>query len=100
MVGSGRISNSSKLLCMFSLPTSKKRIRWKIAEKCDDIIFSIISLWDFFQRLKGSQLLSPWSVLAKFELIQALMYIMVTCKFEMNQIKNVRENVMTSFFPL
>ena len=34
-----------------------------------------------------------------FELIQALMYIIVTCKYEMNPIKNVRENVMTPFFP-
>ena len=35
-----------------------------------------------------------------FELIQALMYIIITCKYEMNPIKNVRENVMTPFFPL
>ena len=35
-----------------------------------------------------------------FELIQALMYIMVTCKYEMNPIKNVQENMMTLFFPL
>ena len=35
-------------------------------ENCDDVIFSIISLWDFFQKLKGSQLRSPWSDLAKF----------------------------------
>ena len=27
------------------------------------------------------------------------MYIIVTCKYEMNPIKNVRENVMTPFFP-
>ena len=34
-----------------------------------------------------------------FELIQALMYIIVICKYEMNPIKNVRESVMTPFFP-
>ena len=33
VVRSGRISNSSKLLCMSSLPTSMKRIRLKIAEE-------------------------------------------------------------------
>ena len=33
VVGSGRISNSSKLLCMSSLPGTMKRIRWTIAEK-------------------------------------------------------------------
>ena len=32
-----------------------------------------------------------------FELIQALMYIIVTCKYEMNPIKNVRENVKMPF---
>ena len=39
-------------------------------------------------------------ILQNFELIQTLMYIIVTCKYEMNLIKNVRENVMTPFFPL
>ena len=33
----------------------------------DEDIFSIISLWDFFQTLKGSQLRSPWSDLAEFQ---------------------------------
>ena len=66
VVGSGRISNSFKILCVSSLPASMKRIRWKMAGKCDDVIFSIISLWDFFQTLKSSQLHSPWSDLAKF----------------------------------
>ena len=34
-----------------------------------------------------------------FELIQAVIYIMITCKYEMNPIKNVPENVMTPVFP-
>ena len=111
MAGSGRISISSKLLCMLSLPVSMKRIPSRTTEKkwqhrfsnynticchgnqwsdpdkfrthpcfyaCphwlqalwkgsdDDNIFSIISLWDYFQTLKGSQLRSPWSDLAEF----------------------------------
>ena len=33
MIGSSRISNSSKLSCMLSLPASMKRIRLRIAEK-------------------------------------------------------------------
>ena len=28
------------------------------------------------------------------------MYILITCKYEKDLIKNSRENVMTSFFPL
>ena len=35
-----------------------------------------------------------------FELIQALMHVIVTCKYEKDPIKSIQENVMTSFFPL
>ena len=35
-----------------------------------------------------------------FELIQALMHIIVTCKYEKDPIKNIQENVMTPFSPL
>ena len=48
----------------------------------------------FFSDAQG-QPISP-----NFELIQALMYIIITCKYEMNSIKNFRENVITPFFPL
>ena len=34
------------------------------------------------------------------ELIQALLQILITCKYEKDQIKNSGENVMTSFSPL
>ena len=34
------------------------------------------------------------------ELIQALMYVIITCKYEKDQIKNSQEKVETSFFPL
>ena len=35
-----------------------------------------------------------------FELIQALMHVLITCKYEKDPIKNIGENVMTSFYPL
>ena len=35
-----------------------------------------------------------------FELIQALIHILITCKYEKGPIKNSGENVMTSFSPL
>ena len=35
-----------------------------------------------------------------FKLIQALMYVIITCKYEKDPIKNSREKVETSFFPL
>ena len=53
-VGSGRISISSKLLFMSSLPASMKRIRLKTAEKTWQHRFTIISLWESFPTLKSS----------------------------------------------
>ena len=35
-----------------------------------------------------------------FELIQALIHVIITCKYEKDPIKNSGENVMTSFSPL
>ena len=35
-----------------------------------------------------------------FELIQALIHVLMTCKYEKDPIKNSGENVMTSFSPL
>ena len=57
VVGSGRISNSSKLLCMSSLPVSMKMIPSRTTEKKGQHLFQIITLcWH------GNQ----WSDLAKF----------------------------------
>ena len=54
VVGSGQISNSSKLSCMSSFPTSMKWIQSRTAEKKWQQRFPIISLWGFFNTLKGS----------------------------------------------
>ena len=35
-----------------------------------------------------------------FELIQAPIHVLITCKYEKDPIKNSGENVMTSFSPL
>ena len=53
----------------------------------------------FFRRSRAANSVVHGRISSNFELIQALMYIIVTCKYEMNPIKNVRENVMTPFFP-
>ena len=42
---------------------------------------------------------SGW-IWRNFKLIQALVYVIITCKCEKDQIKNSREKVETSFFPL
>ena len=45
--------------------------------------------------------LTPKSVVWwKFELIRDFMYVLVTCKYKKDLIKNNREKVETSFFPL
>ena len=36
----------------------------------------------------------------KFKLVRALMYVIVTCKYEMDPIMNSWEKVATLFFPL
>ena len=53
-VGSGRISNSSKLLCMSFLPASMKRIQSKKAEKKWQHHFSHYKCMGNFPTLKGS----------------------------------------------
>ena len=53
----------------------------------------------FFQALKGSQLRSPWSDLAEFQTHSSSYVYHCYCKYEMNPIKNLRENVMTLYFP-
>ena len=42
---------------------------------------------------------SGW-IWSNFKLIQALMYVIITCKYEKDPIKNSQEKVETSFFPL
>ena len=62
--------------------------------------FSPLSVYGiFFRRSRAANSVVHGRISPNFELIQALMYIIVTCKYEMNPIKNVRENVMTPFFP-
>ena len=39
-------------------------------------------------------------LLPNFKLIQAFMHVLIVCKYEKDQMKNSRENVMTSFSPL
>ena len=50
--------------------------------------------------LKGSYSVVRGRIRPNFELMQAFMYIIVTCKYKKDPIKNSRENVMTPFSPL
>ena len=82
MVASYRISKSSKLLCMSSLPANMKRIQLKIAEKCDNIVLPIISQWFFFICSRAANSVVCGRIRPNFELIQALMHVIVTCEYQ------------------
>ena len=61
-------------------------------KKSGNTVFSIITL---SVAMETSSRIWP-----NFKLIQALMFIKVTCKYEMVPIKNSREKVARPFFPL
>ena len=100
LVRSGRISNSSDILWMSSLPAkwmsslpaSMKKIRSKMKALEWTQHFPH---YNSMVAMETSRRIWP-----NFELIQALIHVLITCKYEKNLIKNSGENVMTSFSPL
>ena len=54
----------------------------------------------FFRPPRAANSVVHGRISPNFEFMQALMYIIITCKYEMNPIKNVQENEITPFFPL
>ena len=54
----------------------------------------------FFSDAQGLLSVVRGRIRPNFELLQALMYAIVTCKYKKNPIKNSQENVMTPFSPL
>ena len=72
-----------------------KKIRSKIeALECSQHYTSI------FQTRKGRLLRSRGGIWLKFELIQAFMHVLDTCKNEEDPIKNEGARVFTRFLPL
>ena len=64
----------------------------KSSRKCDDTVFPTVTL--------SVAMETSGRIWPNFELIQALMHVLITCKYEKDPIKNSGENVMTSFSPL
>ena len=96
LVRSGRISNSFYMLWMASLPTSMKKIQLKIeALECSQHYTSI-----FFRRARADNSGVGGSFWPKFELIQAFMHVLITCKNEDDRFKNEGARVFTRFLPL
>ena len=101
MFGSSRISNSSKLSCMLSLPASMKRIRLRTAEKKWRYHFSHYKPMGIFFRLsRAANSAVGGPIRPKFELVRALMHAIIVCKYEKDQMKNSRDKVETPFFPI
>ena len=86
---------------MYDLITCKyeKGSDQKQPRKSDDFVFPIISLWDFFfRRSRAANSVVVGQIWPKFELIQDIMHVLITCKFENDRINSNGEKVVTSIF--
>ena len=95
VVVSGRNLNSSKLSCMPSLPARRRLIKSKMKELESLQDFSHYKSMGIFPDAQGQ--LTPQS---KFELIQAFMHVLLTCKNEDDRFKHEGARVFTRFLPL
>ena len=78
--------------CEPSLPASMKKIRSKM---------KALEWTQHFPHYNSMVAMeTSGRIWPDFELIQALIHVLITCKYEKNPIKNSGENVMTSFSPL
>ena len=64
----------------------------KRSRKCDDTVFPTVTL--------SVAMETSGRIWPNFKLTQALIHVLITCKYEKDPIKNSGENVMTSFSPL
>ena len=94
-VRSCQISNSSKTLLLSSLPAKIKKIRSKKRRKS---VHNIIH--QFFRRARADNSEVGGGIWPKFELIQAFMHVLLTCKNEVDQNKSEGARVFTRFPPL
>ena len=78
LVQSGRISNSSEMLWMSSLPASMKKIRSKMKALEWKQHYTAI----FFRRARADNSGVGVGIWPQFELIQAFMHVLITCKNE------------------
>ena len=83
---------------MFSLPASIKRIGPKATQKSGDTNFLNVSLRGLFRRSMADNSAAGGPIWPKFESIQDIMHVLITCKFEEGRINSNREKVVTSIF--
>ena len=94
---SGRNLNSSKLSCMSSLPARMRMIDSKMKELECSQDFSHYVYGDFSRRSRAaySAVLGP--IWPNFELVRDVMYVLITCNYEEDPIKNEGARVFTTF---
>ena len=93
-----RNSNSSKLSCMSLLPARMKMIQSKIKELEWSQHFSHYKSMGIFPDAQGK--LTPQSLVRSgriWKLVQDIMVVLVTCKYEEDPIKNEGARVFTTF---
>ena len=95
-MGSGRNSNSFKLLWLYLLPARMNKIQSKM---------KALECLQHFSHYKSMYILvansaDPGPILPNFEPIQAFIAVLVTCKNEEDPMKNGRARVLTRFSPL
>ena len=96
---SGRNLNSSKLSCMSSLPARMRLIESKMKELECSQDFSHYKSMGIFPYAQGqSAVLGP--IWPNFELVQDVMDVLGTCKYEEDRIENEGARVDITFSPL
>ena len=101
VVVSGRNLNSSKLSCMSSLPARMRMIESNMKELECSQDFSHYKYMEIFSRRSRaahSTVLAP--IWPNFELVRDVIDVLVTCKYEEDQIKNEGARVFTTFSQL
>ena len=100
METSGRIwSNFELIQDLMHVLIACKNEKDQMKNSGVNVIFSIISLWNFFRRSRAANSVVHGRISPNFDLIQALMYIIVTCKYGMNPIKYFRKKCYDTVFP-
>ena len=98
---SGRNLNLSKLSCMSSLPARMRMINSKNEGARVFTRFLPLQVYgDFSRRSRAANSAVLGPIWPNFELVRDVMYVLVTCKYEEDPIKNEGARVFTIFPPI
>ena len=95
VIVSGQISKSPKLLWFSSFPVSMKNIQSKLKALEWSQHYTL-----FFRHSRAANSIVGCKMWPKFNVIQAFMVVLVTCKNDEDQFKHDGTRVVTIFLPL